>query len=179
MKKRVLILSSSPRRNGNSDALCDAFLKGAEEAGNAAEKIFLADKKINYCLGCGACSERGLPCPQKDDADGIAEKMIGADVIVMATPVYFYSVSAQLKTLIDRMCARYTEISGKEFYFIMTAADTDPACMEYTLGCFRGFTDCLDGAEEKGVIRAVGLWKKGEAQKSAFYAAAYEMGKNV
>ena len=74
--KKVLIISSSPRRRGNSDTLCDEFKKGAEESGNAVEKLFLADKKIGYCKGCETCSSLGKPCPQKDDAAEIIEKMI-------------------------------------------------------------------------------------------------------
>lgn len=66
--KKVLIISSSPRRHGNSDTLCDEFKKGAEESGNAVEKLFLADKKVGYCRGCETCSSLGNPCPQKDDA---------------------------------------------------------------------------------------------------------------
>ena len=117
MNKNVLILSSSPRRGGNSDRLCDPFLQGCKNAGHTVEKIFLKDKHINYCTGCGICSMYGKPCPQKDDAAEVLEKMIAADVMVMATPVYFYTMSAQMKTLIDRCCGPYTEMKNKEFYF--------------------------------------------------------------
>lgn len=94
MKKRVLILSSSPRRHGNSDTLCDEFLRGAREAGHDAEKIFLRDRTIYYCTGCGTCTEPGRSCPQYDDAREIIEKMVEADVIVLTSPVYFYAMSA-------------------------------------------------------------------------------------
>ena len=77
MAKKVLILSSSPRRGGNSDTLCDEFMRGAMEAGNEVEKIFLRDKTINYCTGCSTCSRYNKPCPQKDDVAEILEKMIG------------------------------------------------------------------------------------------------------
>lgn len=89
MTKNVLILSSSPRRGGNSDTLCDEFMRGATEAGHETEKIFLRDRTIHYCTGCSTCSRDNKPCPQKDDAAGIIDKMLKADVIVMATPVYF------------------------------------------------------------------------------------------
>lgn len=102
MAKKVLILSSSPRRGGNSDLLCDRFMAGAQQAGHDVEKIFLRDKKINYCTGCGVCYGGAKPCPQRDDAAEVVGKMIGAEVIVMATPVYFYTLCAQMKTLIDR-----------------------------------------------------------------------------
>ena len=106
--KNVLILSSSPRRGGNSDTLCDEFMQGAIESGHRVEKVFLRDKTIHPCTGCGVCSQYKKPCPQKDDAAEIIGKMLAADVIVMATPVYFYTMSAQMKTLIDRCCGPYT-----------------------------------------------------------------------
>ena len=104
MPKKVLILSSSPRKGGNSDTLCDEFMRGAINSGNSVEKIFLRDKNIHYCTGCSVCSQYNKPCPQKDDAAEIIEKILASDVIVMATPVYFYTMSAQMKTLIDRCC---------------------------------------------------------------------------
>ena len=95
------------------------------EAGNNVEKIFLKDKKINYCTGCGYCSSHGQSgCSQKDDMTEILDKMIDADAIVMATPVYFYAMNGQMKTFIDRVCAKYTSVSNKDFYFIATAADS-------------------------------------------------------
>lgn len=176
MGKTVLILSSSPRRGGNSDLLCDQFMLGAKEAGNQAEKIFLRDKKINYCTGCSACYGSGT-CAQRDDMAEVLEKMIAADVIVMATPVYFYTMAAQMKTLIDRTCARYTEIRNKEFYFIVTAADSEKQAMERTLEGFRGFTSCLSGAKEKGIIYGTGAWHMGDIKEGNAMQEAYEMGK--
>ena len=156
MTKKVLILSSSPRRGGNSDTLCDEFMRGAIESGNEVEKVFLRDKTIHYCTGCSTCSLHGKPCPQKDDAAEIIEKMVAADVIVMATPVYFYTMSAQMKTLIDRCCGLYTEMKNKEFYFIVTAAEDDRKLMERTVDTFQGFLDCLENPTIKGVVYGTG-----------------------
>ena len=91
----------------------------------------------------------GKPCPQKDDAAEVLEKMIAADVIVMATPVYFYTMSAQMKTLIDRCCAPLHRNHKQKFYFIITAAEPLSPAMERTIDGFRGFLDCLEGAREK------------------------------
>ena len=179
MSKKVLMLSSSPRQGGNSDVLCDEFMKGALEVGNEVEKIFLKDKQINYCTGCSVCSMYGKPCPQKDDAAEVVEKMIAADVIVMATPVYFYTMCAQMKTLIERCCARYLEIKDKEFYFIVAAAESEIRMMERTIDGFRGFLDCLEGPVEKGVIYGVGAWKVGEIKDKSAMQEAYRMGKDV
>jgi len=113
MNKKVLILSSSPRRGGNSDLLCDQFTKGVQEAGHQAEKIFLKEKKINYCTGCSVCFNGEKSCPQKDDMAAVLDKMVVADVIVMATPVYFYTMCGQMKTLIDKTCASYGTNLGR------------------------------------------------------------------
>ena len=121
--KNILIISASPRKGGNSDTLCDRFAQGAKESGHQVEKIRLSEKQIGYCRGCGVCNSTHK-CIQKDDMAALLDKMVEADVIVLATPVYFYSMDGQMKTFIDRTVPRYTEITNKDFYFIMTAADT-------------------------------------------------------
>jgi len=178
MKKKILILSASPRKKGNSELLCDQFALGAKESGHEVEKISIAGKKIHYCTGCGACFNTSQ-CSQKDDMSGILEKMIASDVIVMATPVYFYTMNGQMKTLIDRTCARYREITDKEFYFIVTAADDNKQAMKRTIEEFRGFTYCLDGAKEKGILYGVGAWNIGDVIQTESYPQAFEMGKTV
>jgi multimeric flavodoxin WrbA len=179
MSKKVLVLSASPRKGGNSDLLCDQFMRGAREAGNQVEKICLSNKRINYCIGCGACQGNGGKCVQKDDMAEVLDKMIAANVIVMATPVYFYTMNAQMKTLIDRTCSRYTEIRNKDFYFIVAAADSSKRAMERTLEGFRAFTSCLSRAKEKGIIYGTGAWNIGDIKKSDAMNKAFEMGKTV
>ncbi len=179
MNKNILVLSSSPRKGGNSDTLCDQFALGASESGNKVEKIFLKDKKINYCTGCGTCINGKKSCSQKDDMAEVLERMIAADVIVMATPVYFYTMCGQMKTLIDRTCSRYTEISNKEFYFIVTAADNSKPKMERTIEEFRGFTSCLSRPKERGIIYGTGAWNKGEIIGNPAMKEAYQSGKSV
>lgn len=149
MAKKVIVLSGSPRNGGNSDLLCDQFMAGALVAGHQVEKISLREKRINYCTACDACQGNGGRCVQKDDMAEILDKMIAADVIVMATPVYFYTMNAQTKTLIDRTYARYTQVSNKDFYFVMTAAVGNKGLLERTLESLRGFTACLSRAREK------------------------------
>jgi multimeric flavodoxin WrbA len=166
MARKILAVSASPRKGGNSDLLCDQFMLGAKEAGNQAEKIFVREKKINYCTGCGTCFKTGK-CVQKDDMAEILDKMVAADVIVMATPMYFYTLNGQMKTFIDRTCPRYTEISDKDMYFIRT------------LEGFRAFTSCLTGPREKGVIYGTGAWEKGDIKRSKAMPQAYEMGKQL
>ena len=179
MKKNVLILSGSPRKNGNSDMLCDEFLKGAIESGHNAEKIFISDKKINYCTACYYCQKSGGICRIEDDMKEILEKIIKADTIVLSSPVYFYSIDAQLKTVIDRIVAKWLEIKNKEFYYIMTAAEDSQTVMDCTLECFRGLAACLDGSVEKGIIYAKGVYKVGDIKNTTYLQQAYNMGKNV
>lgn len=179
MSKKVLVISSTPRKGGNSDVLCNQFIKGAQDAGHSAEKIFLKDKKIAYCTGCGVCNNTHK-CVIKDDMEEILAKMIEADVIVLATPVYFYSMVGQMKTLIDRTVPRYQEISNKDFYFIVAAADANIGMMQRTIEGFRGFTqDCLDGAIEKGIVYGVGAWQVGEVKNTAAMQQAYDMAKSI
>ena len=179
MSKEVLVISSSPRKGGNSDLLCDQFILGAEEAGNHVDKIFLRDKEINYCRACEICQSNGGYCVQDDDMPEILDKMVKADVIVIATPVYFYCMSAQIKTLIDRTYPRYINISNKEIYFILTAAVNIKKELERTVEGLRGFTSVLPGASEKGIIYGTGAWKIGDIKKSRAMEQAYEMGKAV
>lgn len=179
MSKHVLILSGSPRRGGNSDLLCDEFLRGALEAGNHAEKIFLRDKQVAPCSACYYCTKSGGRCAISDDMAEILDKMQAADVIVMASPVYFYSIDAQMKAVIDRCVARWTNIPGKEFYYIMTAAEESATVMDCTLACFRGFAECLDDAREMGVIEAKGVYEAGAVRSTRYPQMAYEMGRQV
>lgn len=178
MSKKVLILSGSPRKNGNSDILCDEFARGAIEAGHEVEKIRVAEKKIGYCRACYACRGTGV-CTIKDDMAEIMQKMIDCDVMVLASPVYFYSIDAQLKAVIDRSVARWTEVKDKEFYYIVTAADGENEAAETTLACFRGYADCVEGAKEKGIVYGMGTYEKGEVKSTAAMTEAYQLGKSI
>lgn len=179
MKKNVLILSGSPRKGGNSDLLCDEFMRGALESGNTVEKIRVAEKNIGYCRACYYCKKSSGECVIKDDMAEVLQKMIDADVIVLASPVYFYSIDAQLKAVIDRTVARWLEVKDKEFYYIMTAADDTKAAMETTLACLRGYADCVEGAKELGVIYGTGVYEKGKIKDTPIMQKAYTMGREV
>ena len=179
MAKKVLLFSGSPRRGGNSDLLCDQFLRGAEEAGHNVEKIFIRDKSISYCLACGTCYEKRLDCPIGDDMPEIIQKMIEADVIVMATPVWFYAMSGQLKTMIDRTICKFLTIRDKDMYFILSAHAEKKESMERVLEGFRGYMACLPGAKEKGVVYGLGVFGAGEIKDKPAMQEAYAMGKSV
>lgn len=179
MSKNVLIISSSPRKGGNSDVLCDQFMEGAKESGNQVTKIRLAELNVEYCSACYACKKVGH-CVKQDDMEQVITKMKAADVIVLATPVYFYTMCAQMKTMIDRTLggAQKAGLENKEFYLIATAAD-GKAAMERTIDGLRGYLECLPGAKEKGVIYGAGAWQMGDIQGNPVMEKAYQMGKSI
>ena len=178
--KKVLILSGSPRKRGNSDILCDEFAKGAKDSGNQVEKIFVAEKDISACTGCYYCKKSGGRCVFNDDMGEILQKIIDCDVLVLSSPVYFYSISSQLKKVIDRTVARWTEIANKDLYYIATAAEAERDTLDTTLACFHGFARCINGYEEKGTLYGKGVYEKGDVlNRPELMLIAYEMGESV
>lgn len=176
--KNVVIISSSPRAGGNSETLATEFARGAKDAGHNVEIIKLREYKLNYCIGCYACKTG--KCIYDDGMEEIKQKLLAADVIVLATPVYFYSMSGQLKVFIDRLVPCYLQIKA-DIYLIASQWDEDKEIMENTFNAMRGLTKyCFEGCEEKGVIYGVGLENKGDAANNQEYInQAYNMGSNV
>lgn len=179
MSKKILVLSGSPRKGGNSDLLCDEFIRGAKESGNEVEKIRVSEKVIVPCSACYYCRDNGGKCVHKDNMAEILQKIIDADVFMLASPVYFYSIDAQLKALIDRTVARWLEVKNKEFYYIVTMADEEPSSADTTLACFRGYADCVEGAVERGVIIGTGIYEAGAVKRTPAYKEAYQIGLTV
>ncbi|MBQ7607608.1 MAG: flavodoxin family protein [Desulfovibrionaceae bacterium] len=157
MAKKVLILSASPRKKSNSDAMAQAFMEGAEKAGHSVEKISLRDKTINFCKGCMAC-QKTKHCVQHDDAEGIAEKMRTADVICFATPIYYYAVSGQLKTMLDRSNPLYpAEYSFRDIYLLASSADKSPKAIEGAIKDIEGWVACFKKSRLAGVVHGAGV----------------------
>lgn len=178
MSKKILILSASPRIKGNSDVLCDQFMKGAVSSGHIVEKIYICKQDIKYCTGCMSCSKTSK-CIIKDDMESLLEKMVEADVVVMATPVYFYNMNGQLKTFIDRCCTRYTELGNKDYYIIMSAAEDDKIIMNHVLESFDGFFDCLTNINKAGVIYGLGVNNVNDVLELPIMEEAYLAGKSA
>jgi multimeric flavodoxin WrbA len=178
MSKKILLISSSPREHGNSDILCDEFMRGAQAAGHHAEKVRLADMNINSCTGCCSCIGGGGSCVQQDDMAELHKKLLAADVLVLASPVYFRTFNGQMKTFIDRVCPIYSMVSNKDVYFIVSAAG-GRLPVDSTVESFRVFTGCLSGIREKGVIASTGLWDEGAVRGSRAAKQAYTMGENA
>lgn len=177
MKKSVLIISSSPRKGGNSEALAAEFSKGALEAGNQVETVYLREKQYGFCRGCLACQGRGR-CVIRDDAVEIAAKMHDSDVLVFATPVYYYSVCGQLKTMLDRANPLFeTDYRFTSAYLLATAAEDEPETFDGTVKDIRGWVDCFDRCTLAGTILAGGVHGIGEIVGHAALERAYQAGK--
>ena len=178
MNKKVVIISATPRVNGNSHVLSEKFKKGAEDVGNEVELISLRENKINYCIGCYYCQTNGK-CFQNDGMNEILEKIVEADVLVFATPVYFYDVVGQMKTFIDRIFPKYEKIKNKDMYLIATAGENNKEAVSGAIDTVNRFLDCVENVELKGVLYGIGLHGVGEAENSVKSKEAYEMGRNI
>lgn len=163
MRKKVLIISTSLRTGSNSDILAKEFERGAKDAGHEVEYISLKDKNISFCKGCLACQKTGK-CVINDDAVWIAEKVKESEIIVYATPIYYYGMSGQMKALLDRMNSLYSsKYSFSNIYLIATAAEDEENTMDKTIIGLQGWIDCFDNVKLSGVIRGGGVNDSGEA----------------
>ena len=157
MAENVLILSTSPRKKGNSAALAEAFAEGAREAGNRAEVVSLCGMKLEFCRGCLACQKTGR-CIIDDDVQSLLPKIHDADVLVFATPIYYYEMSGQMKTLIDRINPLFdSDYRFTDVYFLSAAAENaegvDARAIE---GLDEGLPTDLLSEEIRQVIRHLG-----------------------
>lgn len=177
--KKVIIVSSSPRKGGNSEVLAQKFAEGAVAAGNEVVTINVKDVNLKFCTGCLYCQTHDS-CVLNDGMNALYESFQSADALVFVTPVYYYSVSGQLKTFLDRLNPLYVRKNAfKEVYLLATAADEDESAMDGALTAVHGWVDCFEGVEIKGVLRAVNVTEKGAILKTDFPEKAYEMGKKV
>ena len=181
MSKNILVLMGSPRKHGNTDQMTDEFIRGAQEAGHQVEKICLKDWKINGCLGCGACQRNGGACVQKDDMSDIYKKWLAADVVVLASPVYFYTWSAQIKAVLDRTFAIEQKVKDTTFYLISAGAAPTEDYMRLMLESFRKYIGCFrsGGNQEGGYVFGLGTNAPGDVAGSDAVMKSYEMGRAV
>jgi multimeric flavodoxin WrbA len=180
MSKKIVVISTSLRPNSNSDLLAKEFARGASENGNQVETVSLAGKELHFCRGCLACQKTGV-CVIQDDANEIAEKVKGADAVVFATPVYYYAVSGQMKTLIDRMNGLFaSDYHFREVYLIASAADGDPSALDGPIKDVEGWVSCFAKAQLKDTLYGVGLGDAGDAKSNReLLNQAYHMGKTL
>lgn len=177
--KHVLVISTSLRPGSNSDMLANQFIEGAKAAGHNVEKISLVGKNIQFCKGCLACQKLGK-CVIDDDANKITEKVLDAEVVVWATPIYYYEMSGQMKTLIDRMNALYSlDYKFKEVYMLTTAAEDAPETPKRAETGLTGWIDCFENVRLAGTLFCGGVNDAKDIEGNEKLKMAYEMGKNV
>jgi multimeric flavodoxin WrbA len=178
--KNILIISSSIRNKSNSELLAQQALKGALAAGNRAELITLKEKEIRFCKGCLAC-QKTMKCVIRDDVAEIAEKVKMADVLVFVTPIYYYELSGQLKTLLDRLNPLYPqEYSFRNVYLMTTSAEEGDEVVETAVGGLKGWIACFEKARFAGVFNGGGVNDAGEVNaREDMLKAACEFGKSL
>lgn len=177
--KKVLVISSSLRLRSNSDALADEFARGAVDAGNEVEKVTLREKDIRFCKGCLACQKTGR-CVINDDAPAIVEKMHDADVIAFATPIYYYEMCGQLKTLLDRANPLYpSDYRFRDIYMLTSAAEDEAHVPERAVSGLTGWIDCFGKAHLAGTVFAGGVNEPGDTAGHPSLERAYETGKSI
>lgn len=177
--KKVLIISTSIRMRSNSEILAHEFEKGAKEAGNDVTFVSLKDKNISFCRGCLGC-QRIFRCVIEDDANAITDLMCQSDVIVWATPIYYYEMSGQMKTMIDRANSLYARnYKFSDVYLLATAAEEDENVPMRAISGLQGWIDCFDDVSLKGTLFVGGVNKGESILGNAKLKDAYELGKSI
>lgn len=176
---KIVVLTGSPRRNGNSAHLAEQFIKGAEEQGHEVFRFDCAFKQVAPCRACNRCGMNGA-CILNDDFNELRPRLIEADMVVFAPPMYYFGMSAQMKRVIDRFYAINGQIKGryKKAAFLMTYADTEPAEAQPMLLHCRTLLHYL-GWESVGEVVASGVWTAGSVKNTSYADQAYRLGKGL
>lgn len=176
---KIVILEGSPNKKGSSNLLADCFRQGAEEAGHSVEVIDTAHANIHPCTGCVRCGYEG-PCVQKDDVETIRKKILAADMLVLVTPLYYYGMSTQLKTMIDRFCAFNSSIQRKHMKSaLLTAAwNSDDWTFEALEVHYKTLVRYLN-LEDKGMVLGYGCGTPSMTRHSQFPQQAYSLGNRL
>lgn len=177
--KKILVISTSFRNHSNSHAMAKAFARGANEAGNEVELVSLQNKEIRFCRGCLACQKTGK-CVINDDAPTIVNIMHDVNVIVFATPIYYYEMSGQMKTLLDRANPLYgSDYHFTDIYILTCAAEDDPEVPTRAIAGLEGWIECFERAALKGSVFAGGVTAPNDIQGHKALTEAYDMGKTI
>lgn len=178
-KMKIVVLTGSPRRNGNSAYLADRFIQGAQEKGHEIYRFDCAFRQVEPCRACNRCGMDG-PCIFNDDFSELRPHLIEADMVVFATPMYYFGISAQMKRVIDRFYAINGKIKGlyKKAAYLMTYANTAKSDAEPMLLHYRTMMDYL-GWESVGEVVAPGVWTAGSVRDTDYGDKAYRLGKSL
>ena len=176
---KVVVISTSLRPGSNSNALAEQFAEGAKAAGNEVEFISLRGKEIKFCIGCLSCQKSGA-CVFKDDVPAIMESVLNADVICWATPIYYYEMSGQMKTLIDRMNAMYPkDYRFRDIYLLTTATEDEEYTPKGAEKGLQGWIDCFEKASLKGHLFCGGVTSPREIIGNNKLQEAYRLGNSI
>ena len=179
MMKRVIVISTSLRHGSNSDLLADKFVEGALAAGHEVEKISLVGNNIQFCKGCLACQQLGR-CVIDDDVNAIMAKVLKADVVAWATPIYYYEMSGQMKTLIDRMNAMYPlDYQFRDVYLLTTAAEAEEQTPKRAEAGLTGWIDCYPKSRLSGTLFCGGVNQSRDIEGNPKLQEAFELGKKI
>ena len=177
-KMKILVITGSPRKNGNSAALADHFIEGAKEAGHEVVRFDAAFKKVHPCIACNSCGMDG-PCVFEDDFEFVRKHIIDADCVVFATPMYYFGISAQLKAVIDRFYAINGSIHvPKKAVLLMTYANTAASEAMPIKSHYEVLLKYL-GWRDAGQVIAPGVWPAGAIRHTRFPEEAYRLGKSI
>ena len=177
--KRVIVISTSLRKGSNSDMMADQFVAGAKAAGHEVEKISLVGKEIQFCKGCLGCQKLGR-CVIDDDVNNIMAKVLQADVICWATPIYYYEMSGQMKTLIDRMNAMYEQdYQFRDVYLLTTAAEDETETPKRAEIGLTGWIDCYPKSHLAAHLFCGGVNDAREIEGNAKLQEAFELGEKI
>ena len=177
---KVLIVMGSPRRHGNTAKLAAEFARGAKDGDAEVTTVTLIEKRIGDCLGCCACQDSGR-CVQKDDMQEIYEDLRENDVIVLASPVYFYTWTSLMKRMLDRTFAVEPFLKNKRFYLLATGAAPEEAYMKTMLDSFQQYVSCFcaGGNETGGYLFACGTREPDDIIGLPVMEKAYRLGRSV
>ena len=176
---KIVVLEGSPNRHGSSNMLADCFKQGAEDAGHTAEIIDAAHADIHPCTGCIRCGYEG-PCVQKDDVEKFRRQILDADMMVFVTPLYYYGMSAQLKTLVDRFCAFNSSIQCKHMKSALLAAAWNSD--DWTIGPLESHYHTLVrylNLQDMGTVLGKGCGSPSMTKHSPYTQRAYELGNRL
>lgn len=177
--KKVIVISTSLRHGSNSDILADKFVEGAKSVGNEVEKISLVGKDIQFCKGCLACQKLGK-CVIKDDVNDIMIKVLEADVVTWATPIYYYEMSGQMKTLIDRMNAMYPlNYKFRDVYLLTTAAEDEEETPKRAEMGLMGWIECFPKSRLAGTLFCGGVSAPREIEDNVKLREAFDLGARI
>jgi len=176
---KITVLMGSPNRNGSTSILVNEFKRGAEEAGHSCEVIDVCHSNIHPCIGCVACGYEG-PCVQKDDVETIRKKLLASDMAVFATPLYYYGMSAQLKTVVDRFCAYNGSLNGRHLKsaLLTVAWNADDWTFEALVSHYKTLVRYIN-FDDKGMIQGYGCGSPGMTKRSGYPDEAYRLGKSL